>query len=164
MYVHVPLVLFLLATVAPADANLLARGSDSLARAATRAHRHVSKRGASLARDIRLSVRGILANDAQQPATVGSARVYCVSQPSPGVLPNNGTGTSPAGPSGTATSPTGTSPSPSASASSSSSPWKLLQTYVGTLSLRFPAPPHVARLFSKAPRFSMTGTLRPGVT
>ncbi|KIP03264.1 glycoside hydrolase family 16 protein [Phlebiopsis gigantea 11061_1 CR5-6] len=129
MYVHVPLILFLLANAAPpTDASLIARGSESLARAATRAHRHIFKRGAGLARDIRLSVRGILANDAQQPAAIGSARVYCVNQPSPGLLPNNGTATSPANPVGTATSP----PSPSASASSSSSPWKLLQTYQGT--------------------------------
>lgn len=144
MYFNIPLILFLLAHVAQSDANLLARSSDSIVRAASRAHRHAVKRSAGLARDLRLSFRGILAADTQQPAAIGNSRVYCVNSPAPGLTAGNGTnvsngnGTSSIsfGPVPTSKgSPTGskTSSQPGSTpttAPSASSPWSMIQSYV----------------------------------
>lgn len=155
MHFHVPFMLFLLAHVAPSDAGLLGVTSESIVRAATAAHRHAAKRSAGLARDLRLSFRGILAADSQQqPADISKARVYCVNSPSPGltsngtnVSPGNGTTTisfgaaptssgvsSKGGSTGTKTSSASGSATPSPAASS---PWKMLESYVSARRLTY---------------------------
>ncbi|KAI0700408.1 concanavalin A-like lectin/glucanase domain-containing protein [Cytidiella melzeri] len=137
-----PLLLLILGTVYPSDANILARGTESFARIATKAHRQAARRSAGLARDIRLSFRGLLAEQPQDTQAAATSRVYCVN--SPGLASNN---TSPAlsggttivsGPAGTtvgskatATASTGALPT-GASSSSLSSPWKLKQSYQGS--------------------------------
>lgn len=154
MYIHVPLILFLLANVAATDASLLARSSDSLVRAATRAHKHAIQRSAGLAKDLRLSFRGLLAVDSQQqqqqqPAAVGNSRVYCVNSAGTG-LTGNGTNVIGSG-DGTSTVSSGSKPTsagassgkgaPTASSASGGgatptgspspqSPWKMAQSYV----------------------------------
>ncbi|KAI0344060.1 hypothetical protein BDW22DRAFT_1355344 [Trametopsis cervina] len=143
MHLHLPLVLALLAAVPPSDANLFARGSESFVKIATKAHRHAAKRSAGLARDLRLSFRGLLAEQSPGAQAVANSRVYCVN--SPGLASNNtspafGNGTSPAisGP-GTSTGAKGSataSHSPATptgnSSSAASSPWKLKQAYQGS--------------------------------
>ena len=148
MYFHVPLALCLLVHVVQSDASLLGVASESIVRAATHAHRHAAKRSAGLARDLRLSFRGILAADSQQqPADIGKVRVYCVNSASSG-LTGNGTNAAPA--SGSATISFGVSPTSSGVSSkgagsrtsaasgsptpstAASSPWKLLESYVST--------------------------------
>ncbi|KIP03265.1 glycoside hydrolase family 16 protein [Phlebiopsis gigantea 11061_1 CR5-6] len=148
MYLHAPAVLVLLIHAAYADASLFGTTSESIARVATRAHRHAVKRSAGLARDLRLSFRGILATDSQ-PADVSNARVYCVNSPSSGLT---GNGTNIAGGNSTtsishsvsatsvATSSKGSatgSKTASASATATpsataSSPWKILESYHGS--------------------------------
>ncbi|OCH92689.1 glycoside hydrolase family 16 protein [Obba rivulosa] len=150
MYLHIPLLVFLLANIAPSDASLFARSSESVIRAATRARHNAIKRSTGLVRDLRLAYTGLLV---QQPG--GNTR--CVST-------NNGTsltGGSGEGALGgnvsslngstsavTVTSPTqtgtiaqhasttaGTQSTPSGSAQpsggGSTSPWNLTQTYQG---------------------------------
>ena len=152
MYIHIPLILFLFANVAQTDANLLSRSSESLVRVAARAHKHAIKRSSGLARDLRLSFRGILATDTQQqPAAIGNSRVYCVNSPGPALSGNgtnqigSGNGTSIS--SGSKSTSSGSaqassigsskgSPTSSTSASTPTgsptpaSPWKIAQQYV----------------------------------
>ena len=154
MYLHLLLLLFFLATIPPSDANIFARGTESFARIATNAHRHAARRSAGLARDLRLSFQGLLAEQPQGVQAVANSRVYCIN--SPGLSASNST--SPAivngttvvsGPVFTSASssvgrkPTSTASSGSASATASSapsSPWKLKQNYV---SLAMPLHPYV---------------------
>ncbi|TCD66776.1 hypothetical protein EIP91_000967 [Steccherinum ochraceum] len=145
MYLRIPLILFLLASTSPApsEANIVARSSKSIARAANRLHHRALKHSAGLARDLRVAFNGALL---EQPSNLGNARVYCVSNPTgglsgPAVPPPNPT--SPAPPqqsqpsNGTSTSRTSPSQSSTSSGPSStsaplpSSPWKLLQAYQG---------------------------------
>lgn len=143
MYPRLHLLFFLLATVVPSDANVLARGSESFVRAATQAHRRAAKRSASLARDLRLSFRGLLTE--QQPSSpAANSRVYCVNSPllpaSNGTHVGGGNATTVIfGPSSSATSPAtptkaGTSTAagnhPTGTPAPASSPWKLKQQYV----------------------------------
>lgn len=151
MHIQIPFLLALLANVAPSDANLFARGSDSL----RRVHAHAAKRSASFARDLRTTFGTIFVEQNSDTTKLGSARVYCVSSPS-----NNGTsltnGTSLPFPSSSATfAPTpsatgpqsnGTSPRPTNSASSASpsgtsvpsSPWKVVQSFVSSIPILLP--------------------------
>ncbi|KAI0762075.1 concanavalin A-like lectin/glucanase domain-containing protein [Irpex lacteus] len=132
MYLHLPLLLFLLASVSPSDANIFARGTESFTRIAAKAHRHAAHRSAGLARDLRLSFRGLLAEQPQGAQTVANSRVYCVN--APGLSANNNT--SPVISNGTTivSGPSPTSSGGKASATASpapSSPWKLKQSYQG---------------------------------
>ncbi|KAI0090040.1 concanavalin A-like lectin/glucanase domain-containing protein [Irpex rosettiformis] len=145
MRLHLPLLLCLFTTISPADANIFARGTESFARIASKAHRHAARRSAGLARDLRLSFQGLLAEQPQGAQSVANSRVYCVN--SPGLSSNtNNNDTSPAignattvisGPSFTSSSggkASGTASSGRASATASSapsSPWKLKQSYQG---------------------------------
>ncbi|KAK7694183.1 hypothetical protein QCA50_001363 [Cerrena zonata] len=143
MLIQIPFVLALLSNVAPSDANLFARGSDSL----RRVHHHAAKRSASFARDLRTTFGSIFVEQNSDTNKLGSARVYCVSSPS-----NNGTsltnGTSPIPsspatfaptPSATGSQSNGTSARPTSSASGASpsgtsipsSPWKVVQSFQG---------------------------------
>ncbi|KAI0358949.1 hypothetical protein OH77DRAFT_1587250 [Trametes cingulata] len=148
---HIPILVFLLANTAPSDANLLARSSESLIRAANRVHRRAAKRSAGLAKDLRRAFSGMLFE--QELAASNPQRVYCVS----GTSLTNSNGTSGDGSNGTSVSSVSSSPSGSASASSSgtakhsstasspapsgssgssgsstpASPWKLFKSYQG---------------------------------
>ena len=142
MHIQIPFLVLLLAVVAPTDANLFARGSDSL----RRVHHHAAKRSANFARDLRTTFGSIFVEQNQ----IGSARVYCVSSPSnneTSLTNGNGNGTSPSSstatfaptPSATGSQSNGTSsarpsaPSsgaPSSSTSTASSPWKVVQSFV----------------------------------
>lgn len=136
MYLHTPLLLFLLTNIVSADANIFARSSDSFVRAASAAHQHAIKRSSGLARDLRLALSPILV--AQDQAS-GAGRIFCIS--SAGLTSSNSTGgnsstaasASFSAPSGTATAThSGSATSPAASASVAASPWKLTQAYVST--------------------------------
>ena len=148
--VHLPILVFLLVNTVPSDANLLARGSDSLMKAANRVDRRAAKRSAGLAKDLRRAFNGMLFQ--QQLDTSNPQQVYCVSggglKSSSGSSDagSNGTsGSSPAssasgsasaGSSGTAkhsSTASGSASSPSSTGSASSSRWKLFKSYVGLL-------------------------------
>ncbi|OSD05800.1 glycoside hydrolase family 16 protein [Trametes coccinea BRFM310] len=146
-----PILFFLLANTAPSDANLFARGTESLAKV----HRRAAKRSAGLAKDLRRAFNGMLFQ--QQLDFSSPQKAYCV--PSEGLKSSNGSSGS--GSNGTSSSSVDSSPSNSASASpsgsakqsptasgsssasspsstsshssgsSSSSPWKLFQSYQG---------------------------------
>ena len=76
MIVHAPLLLFLLAHTAPADAALWPRApADSLSRAARHVHRHVIKRSTGLLQDMRLAYAGLRLQ--QQPQVLESSKLYC---------------------------------------------------------------------------------------
>ncbi|KAH8101373.1 concanavalin A-like lectin/glucanase domain-containing protein [Cristinia sonorae] len=130
MYLHLPLILSLVATAAPssAESNLLSR-----------LHRRAIKHSSGFARDLRLTFNGVRS---EQPPALANARVYCVSSP------NSGLGDPPAIPSPNPTSPaqpangtstrgssspssSGSSAAPTGGASLPPSPWKLLQSYQG---------------------------------
>ncbi|CAL1696723.1 unnamed protein product [Somion occarium] len=134
MHFHVPFLLALLINVAPSDANLLARSTETV----LRAHKHAVKRSAGLARDLRLAFNGILVEQNK----LGSSRVYCVSSPSDnGSTLTNGTSPNPSSPATFAPNPTSTGSKGSSSSttsgaaptgsSSASSPWKLSQNFQG---------------------------------
>ncbi|KAI0662407.1 concanavalin A-like lectin/glucanase domain-containing protein [Cubamyces menziesii] len=146
--VHLSILVFLLVNTVPSDANLLARSSDSLMKAAKRVHRRAAKRSAGLAKDLRRAFNGMLFQ--QQLDTSNPQQVYCVSggglKSSSGSSDtgSNGTsGSSPAssasgsasaGSSGTAkhsSTASGSASSPSPTGSASSSPWKLFKSYQG---------------------------------
>ncbi|PSS37199.1 hypothetical protein PHLCEN_2v970 [Hermanssonia centrifuga] len=161
MYLHLPLLLFLLAHATQSEANVLARSSESIVRVATRAHRRAVKGSAGLARDLRLSFRGILA-DTQQPAAISNSRIYCVSssgfssggngseianggttsvgfEPISTNVPFSGSSSGSSasstskltGTTGTGTA-TGSGSKPTSSAGATSSPWKIVQSYQGS--------------------------------
>lgn len=136
MHFHVPFLLALLINVAPSDANLLARSTETV----LRAHKHAVKRSAGLARDLRLAFNGILVEQNK----LGSSRVYCVSSPSDnGSTLTNGTSPNPSSPATFAPNPTSTGSKGSSSSttsgaaptgsSSASSPWKLSQNFVSVV-------------------------------
>ncbi|TBU46576.1 concanavalin A-like lectin/glucanase domain-containing protein [Dichomitus squalens] len=140
---HLPLLAFLLVNAVPSDANLFARGTESLARTANRLHHRAAKRSAGLAKDLRRAFSGMYYQQ-ELASTDSSQRVYCVnnaSGPTPsGSGSSNANGTSSsarssasssahASSSGTAKA-SSTAPSPS-STSSAPSKWKLVQSYEG---------------------------------
>ena len=105
---HLPVLAFVLATAVPSEANLFARGTQSLARTANRLHHRAAKRSAGLAKDLRRAFSGMYAQELA--ATTGSSqRVYCV---------NNGNAPSLAG-SGNSSSSSGSSGSSNGTSSSS---------------------------------------------
>ncbi|KAI0638975.1 concanavalin A-like lectin/glucanase domain-containing protein [Trametes polyzona] len=144
---HLPVLALLLANSVPADANLLARSSESILNAVNRAHRRAAKRSTGLAKDLRRAFSGMLFE--QELVATNPQRVYCVSGSSltnsnaNGNSGSNGTsdssssaspsGSSPARSSGTAQhSSTASGPAPTGgSGSSASSPWKLFKSYQG---------------------------------
>lgn len=141
MHLSLSIVFFLLALVGASNANIFARGSESFVRAAAQAHRSAAKRSAGLARDLRLSFRGLLIE--QQPSSaITNSRVYCVNSPG---LParNSTTVTGDNSTTGPSPSATGKGGSPASKASTgaqssptptpSSSPWKLKQQYVSDI-------------------------------
>ena len=82
MIVHVPLILYLLATVAPTDAGLFSRSSDSsLSRTARHARRNVIKRSNGLWDDIRLAYTGMF----QQKPQVLQTKLYCTNNAGTGL-------------------------------------------------------------------------------
>jgi len=132
MYLHLPLVLYLLANALPSDANIFARGSDNILRGINAAHGHAVKRSSGLAKDLRRAFSGVLVAEADS----GSQHVYCVSGTS---LTGGGSGTSSGGGgsgagSGSASakaSGTATASASSPSGTVASSPWQLKQAYQG---------------------------------
>ncbi|PIL30890.1 hypothetical protein GSI_07059 [Ganoderma sinense ZZ0214-1] len=144
---HLPVLAFVLATAVPSDANLFARGTQSLARTANRLHHRAAKRSAGLARDLRRAFSGMYYQQ-ELAETGGSQRVYCVNNANAPPAASNGTGSSgsqssPSGSNGTAASTSArasssgtakhassTAASPS-STSPASSPWKLAKSYQG---------------------------------
>ncbi|OBZ79820.1 putative glycosidase C21B10.07 [Grifola frondosa] len=129
---RIRLLFLLLLTVGTSDATFLSRRSESLIRTANNAGRHVIKRSAGLAHNLRLAYNGLRIQ--QQP---GSAKMYCVN------LPSNATGLTGGGGGGAAVSSstvsqsgggsTVTAPAPSPSGSANvSSPWKVAQSYQGS--------------------------------
>lgn len=121
MYIHVPLLLFLLANAAPSDAALFSRDSESsLSRAARHVRRHVIKRSTGLLDDLRLAYTGIRLQQQQtqqkQQVLFQSSKMYCVNNGNTGLgIANNGT----SGSSAPSSSDTGISPSASSTAASS---------------------------------------------
>ncbi len=97
MYIHVPLLLFLLSNVAPSDAALFSRDSESsLSRAARHVRRHVIKRSTGLLDDLRLAYTGIRLQQQQAPqqqqVLFQSSKLYCVNNGNTGLgIANNGT-------------------------------------------------------------------------
>ncbi|KAI0961041.1 hypothetical protein AcV7_000253 [Taiwanofungus camphoratus] len=129
MYLRVPLLVFLLANIMPADANVFQRGSRSLVRAVNSAHHKAVKRSTGFLNDLRVAYGGLLV---QQPGDAG--KMYCVSGPSSGTSPT-GVGHGTNGTSATSPEASGTSSAsaPVASGgSTASSPWKLTQNYEGS--------------------------------
>ncbi|KAH9921398.1 concanavalin A-like lectin/glucanase domain-containing protein [Fomitopsis serialis] len=131
MIFRIPLLLYLLANVAPSDAGILARGSGSVARVASRAH----QRGAGLVRDLRLAYSSILIGRSDDGSS--SQQPYCVNVASNGSSLTGGgdTGGGSRGGSSGTVQPSGTSsaaPAASSSAAAASSPWKLKQSYEGS--------------------------------
>ena len=152
---HLPLLLFLLANAAPSDANLFARGTQSLSRAANRLHHRAAKRSAGLAKDLRRAFSGMYAQELAA-TTGGSQRVYCVNNANAPSFSGSGNSSSSSGSSGSSNGTSSSSVQSSASASSSvrgssgtstkhsssttasnpsstssaTSPWKLTMTYV----------------------------------
>ncbi len=164
---HIPVLVFLLANTAPADAGLFARSSESFVRAVNRVHHRAAKRSTGLAKDLRRAFSGMLYE--QELVSTSPQKVYCVSGSS---LTNgsgsNGTsdsssssspsGTSSARSSGTAQhSSTASSPAATSTGSTSSSPWKVFKSYVRAhLALRnFQAD---CLVISKGTRSSTAGT------
>ncbi|KZT67660.1 glycoside hydrolase family 16 protein [Daedalea quercina L-15889] len=133
MIIRIPLLLYLLANVVPSDANVFARGSESVARAASRAHH----RGTALLRDLQLAYSGMLIGRSDTDSA--SQQPYCVNVGSNGSsLTGHGNGggggnASAVAGSGTVQPSSTSSASPAASSTiTSSSPWKLKQTYEGS--------------------------------
>ncbi|KAI8983364.1 concanavalin A-like lectin/glucanase domain-containing protein [Trametes punicea] len=84
MYLHVPLLLFLLSNAAPGDAALFSRGSDRLSSAVQHVHRHVIKRSTGLLDDLRLAYAGMRLQ--QQPQVLFQQdKLYCVNNGGKGI-------------------------------------------------------------------------------
>ncbi|EJF58454.1 concanavalin A-like lectin/glucanase domain-containing protein [Dichomitus squalens] len=162
MIVHVPLLVFLLANVAPTDAGLFSRSSDSsLSRAARHARRNAIKQSSGLWDDIRLAYTGMF----QQKPQVLQSKLYCTNNAGTGLSGlglnntsgadgNDGDGDgshttsgsshtteapSASSPASVSVTETGTAPSSTTTSSgapsgsgSSSSPWKVAQSYEGS--------------------------------
>ncbi|KZT67664.1 glycoside hydrolase family 16 protein [Daedalea quercina L-15889] len=131
MYFRVPLILFLLASAAPSDANLFSRGSEHIIRSISTAHRHAVKRSSNLARDLRRALSPILVSQ-----DGSSQSVYCVT--GDGLIGSGGGsssgssgGSGSGGSASSKASGTSTASAASSSSSASSSPWKLQQNYEG---------------------------------
>ncbi|KAI0761695.1 concanavalin A-like lectin/glucanase domain-containing protein [Trametes elegans] len=135
MYLHVPLLLFLLVNAAPGDAALDSRTSDSrLVRAARHVRRHVIKRSTSLLDDMRLAYAGIRLQ--QEPKVLyQSSKMYCVNHAGSGLtgIAANGSDASSAS-NVTSSSASGfsSSVSPSSAASSSTTSTSKTQTSAAT--------------------------------
>lgn len=131
MYLHVPLLLFLLANVVPSNANVFTRGSESITRAAKRARHNTIKRSSGLIRDLRLAYSGTLVD--QQADSPG--KYYCVKVDTDETSSTNGTRSGSSSVASLGAKPSATATSSSAPAASSSavasSPWKLKQSYEG---------------------------------
>ncbi|KAH9891115.1 concanavalin A-like lectin/glucanase domain-containing protein [Cubamyces lactineus] len=93
MRLHVPLLLYLLASAAPGDAALFSRGSDSLTRAARHVRRHVIKRSTGLLDDIRLAYAGIRLQQ-EQHVLYQQDKMYCVNNAGKGLAGIAANGTS----------------------------------------------------------------------
>ncbi|TFK92998.1 glycoside hydrolase family 16 protein [Polyporus arcularius HHB13444] len=152
---HLPLLVFLLANAPPSEANLFARGTESLTHAANRLHHRAAKRSAGLAKDLRRAFSGMYTQELAA-TTGGSQQVYCVNSANAPSLSGHGNSSSSSGSSGSngtssssvqtsasasssARAPTGTSTKRSSSTtasnpsstSSATSPWKLTKAYQG---------------------------------
>ncbi|EMD41529.1 glycoside hydrolase family 16 protein [Gelatoporia subvermispora B] len=141
MYLHVPLLVHLLANVVPSDASLLARGSESVIQTANRVRHNAVRRSTGFIRDLRLAYSGLLVQQ-----TGGD--VQCVNTKS-GTSLTNGSGQGALGGNAsslnssavTVSSPTqtgtassniaGAQPTSSSSGDANASPWTLVQTYQG---------------------------------
>lgn len=170
---HIPVLVFLLANTAPADAGLFARSSESLVRAVNRVHHRAAKRSTGLAKDLRRAFSGMLYE--QELVSTNPQKVYCVS----GSSLTNGSGSESNGTSdsSSSSSPSGTSSarssgtaqhsstasSPATTSTGSSSPWKVFKSYVRViLALHYLLPDRL--VISKETRFSTAGTSSPLVT
>ena len=126
MYLRVPLLLFLLASAAPSDANIFTRSSERVLRSINSAHRHAVKRSSNLARDLRRALSPILISQ-----DYSSQSVYCVN--GGGLIGGSGSsdsGSGGSGSSGSKASGTSTASAAKGSSTASSSPYKLQQNYV----------------------------------
>ncbi|CCM01312.1 uncharacterized protein FIBRA_03361 [Fibroporia radiculosa] len=121
MYLHLPLILYLVASALPSHASLFSRGSDHLLHGIGSAHRHAVKRSSGLAHDLRRALSGILVEQADS----GTQHVYCV------IDPDQAMNTSLTGNGGTKASGTTSASASSATSTAASSPWKLKQEYQG---------------------------------
>ncbi|OSD05773.1 glycoside hydrolase family 16 protein [Trametes coccinea BRFM310] len=120
MYLHVPLLLFLLANVAPSDAALFSRGSDRLSTAARHVHRHVIKRSTGLLDDIRLAYAGIRLQQKPQVA-LQQTKLYCTNNAGKGLAGIASGGTSASNATSADDPGSSSSPSPTAPATSPAS-------------------------------------------
>lgn len=139
MYTQVPLLLFLLANTGASEA---AWSPGAISRVASHAHQRAARRSASLAKDLRVSFKGIFAVEQNTTQAVANSRMYCVNQPASFPQGNNtGSGTSTIVFGATSTSgprstsrPTGTSTATGSGATPSStlpaSPWTLKESWV----------------------------------
>ncbi|KAH9947964.1 concanavalin A-like lectin/glucanase domain-containing protein [Amylocystis lapponica] len=119
MYLSIPLLLFLLANVAPADAHLLSRGSESIVRVASQVRHRAVKRTVGLLKDIRLAYTGLVLQQQQ-----GGNGQYCLPLNTSLTGGNSSSSSSPSG-SSSASTPIATG------GTVASSPWKLAQSYEG---------------------------------
>ncbi|KZT06218.1 glycoside hydrolase family 16 protein [Laetiporus sulphureus 93-53] len=134
MYIRVSLLLFLLENVAPSDANLFTRGSDTILRTASRVRHNAVKRSTGLMRDLRTAYHGVLVDQTDS----GSGGTYCINVLSNESTLNGGSGSGSSsggisgGVGGSAVASGTSAAVPSASSSAeASSPWKLQQSYEG---------------------------------
>lgn len=125
MYLQLPLLLYLLASVAPSDAGLFTRSSEHVLRGVNAAHHHAVKRSSGLAKDLRRALSGILVAEGDS----GAQHVYCISGTS---LTNPDTSPGGGGSSGSSPKASGTATASASSPSGTvaSSPWKVKQSYV----------------------------------
>lgn len=141
MYLNLPLgLIFYL--LAPSEANLLSRTSESIGAAAHQVHGVALKHSAGLARDLRLALNGVLVSH----SIPSGHRLYCTSsRPDDDGSDNGGTnngnranssslGTSSStGSSGAgSTTKTATSSAPLFTPSTYTSPWKLVESHQGS--------------------------------
>ncbi|EED82529.1 hypothetical protein POSPLDRAFT_112923 [Postia placenta Mad-698-R] len=126
MYLQLPLLLYLLASVAPSDAGLFTRSSEHVLRGVNAAHHHAVKRSSGLAKDLRRALSGILVAEGDS----GAQHVYCISGTS---LTNPDTSPGGGGSSGSSPKASGTATASASSPSGTvaSSPWKVKQSYEG---------------------------------
>lgn len=127
MYLHVPLLAFLLTLAPPADAGFAPH--QSLARATERLHKFALRHSAGLARDLRIVLQGIAADEQPQASVPSSSRVFCA-RPDP-LGTNNGT--SPATPTTPTTS--GGTATDSGVVPTATSVYQLQESHVRTLFL-----------------------------
>ncbi|KAI0825225.1 concanavalin A-like lectin/glucanase domain-containing protein [Trametes gibbosa] len=123
MYMHVPLMLFLLASTAPSDAALFSRDSESsLSRAVRHVRRHVINRSTGILDDLRLAYSGIrLQQQQQQHVLFQSSKMFCVNNANTGlgIASNVSSASSAPSPSDTDSSQSSSSGAPSSTLSSS---------------------------------------------